>query len=233
MTNYVKVPDGRRSARQPVTHRLYRPQGRGLARRLPQAPRPGSGPAAPPGSVPCPRLVEFGIVVLRPDGPRRRRILDDERVRRARLRRVDDGPRELRALVANLGQFRYRQRRRRPYCRNRAGDPRDRPETDAFHGRIFGRVARGCLCDGAARAGRPARAERIHLHRPELADPGQARRAARLFPHPQPPAARSGDDPQHLHPRPSRARATPPSPRRWPMPSSPSATRCRPEPIWT
>ena len=194
---------------------------------------PAAGPAAPPGSVPRSRLVEFGAVVVRPDGSRRRRILDDERVRRARLRRMDDGSRELRALVANLGQFRHRQRRRRSRRRNRAGDPRDRPEADAFHGRILGRVARRRLCDGAARAGRPARAERIHLHRPELADPGQARRAARLFPHPQPPAARSGDDPQHLYPRPSRERATPPSPRRWPMPSSSSAIRCRPEPTWT
>src|SRR5947209_6215289 len=91
VTNYVKVPNGRSSAPNPVTHRLYRPQGRGLARDLPQAPRPGCGRAAAPGPLPRPWLVEFGIVVVRPEGARRRRILGDERLRRARLRRVDVG----------------------------------------------------------------------------------------------------------------------------------------------
>src|SRR5580704_1288704 len=57
-------PDGRRSARNPVTNRSYRAQGRRLARGLPQAPRPGCGPAAPPGPLPRPRLVQFGIVVV-------------------------------------------------------------------------------------------------------------------------------------------------------------------------
>ena len=140
-------------------------EGRGLARGVPQAQR--LWPAS--GAVPRPRLVEFGAVVVRSRGARRR-VLDDERLRRARLRRVDDGPRELRPLVAHRGQFRHRQRRRRPYRRERAGDARDRAAEDAHARRVFGRAARRRLRDGAAGAGRPADPQRLHLYRPQLAD---------------------------------------------------------------
>src|SRR5712671_5563942 len=39
------------------------------------------------------------------------------------------------------GKFGYCQRGRRSDCRNRARDPRDRPATHAFYGRIIGRTA--------------------------------------------------------------------------------------------
>ena len=77
------------------------------------------------------------------------------------------------------------------------------PAADALHGRVLGRVARRGLCDGPARTRRSPGAERLHLYRQEFADLGEACRAARLFPHPQPSTARPRDDPQHLHPRPS------------------------------
>src|SRR5438874_10832649 len=67
--------------------------------RLPQA-APASGwRGATAGIVPGARLVEFGIVLVRPDRAGRRRVLDDECLCPARLRRLDDGPRELRPLV--------------------------------------------------------------------------------------------------------------------------------------
>src|SRR4051812_40445655 len=93
-----------------VARRLYGPQGRGRAYGLSQAEYgAGQGRSAAPGAVPGARFIEFRALVVRSDRARRR-ILDDECLRRARLRRVDDGSRELRPLVAHRGQFGYRQR---------------------------------------------------------------------------------------------------------------------------
>ena len=166
--------------------------------------RKRSGAGAAPGAVPRARLVEFGAVVVRPRRARRR-VFDDERLRRARLRRVDDGPRELRPLVAHRGQFRHRQRRRRPDRGERAGH-RARP----------GR--RKCTC--SAKSSGALRAAAFAMERPALVDrlilnaftytgrnsPTLAKRAEQL------PYFRThnrrlrdrDDDPQHLHPRPPR-----------------------------
>jgi pimeloyl-ACP methyl ester carboxylesterase len=52
-----------------------------------------------------------------------------------------------------------------------------------FMGESSGALRRR-LRDGAARAGRPAGAERLHLYRAQFADPGEAGRAAGLFSQP-------------------------------------------------
>ena len=51
-----------------------------------------------------------------------------------------------------------------------------------FMGESSGALRRG-VCDGAAGAGRPARAKRLHLYRAQLTDAGEAGRAGRVFPH--------------------------------------------------
>src|SRR5947209_10607177 len=53
-----------------------------------------------------------------------------------------------------------------------------------FMGESSGALRAAAFATVRPERGRPARAERIHLYRPELPDPGQARRAARLFSHP-------------------------------------------------
>src|SRR5205823_14470497 len=90
-----KLNVGRRAARCADAGGLRGQERRGVARGLPQA-APASGwRGATAGIVPGARLVEFGIVLVRPDRAGRRRVLDDECLCPARLRRLDDGPREL------------------------------------------------------------------------------------------------------------------------------------------
>ena len=47
-------------------------------------------------------------------------------------------------------------------------------------GESSGGIARRRVRDGAARARRPAGAQRLHLYRAQLADPGETRRAGRI-----------------------------------------------------
>ena len=121
---------------------------------------------------------------------------------RARLRRLDDGPRRLRPLSAAPEQFRYRQRRRGSQGR----DPVVARETGQarmhFYGTSSGAIRAGAYRPGASPSGStgwccppsPTRATaRRHLQ--------AARRAARRLPHPQYAQARPRHDPLDLHPR--------------------------------
>src|SRR5205823_12798805 len=95
--------DGQRPAgyrpRRAGAHGLHGEEKRGNTRGVSQAAPVSGWRAGPPGAVPGAWLVEFGAVLLRPDGAAGRRVFNDERVRRPRLRCPDDGPRELRPLV--------------------------------------------------------------------------------------------------------------------------------------
>ena len=76
-----------------------------------------AGRKAAAGTVPGAWLVASSRADLRSHRAGRGRVFDDERVRAARLRRVDDGFRGLRPLDPDRGQFRHRERRRGPEAR--------------------------------------------------------------------------------------------------------------------
>ena len=123
LRRHGKSADSGRGAdgRGVLDRRIHGEEGRRFAPDVPQAGRrPDRRRRAEAGAVPGARVVERRPVELRPARARQGRILDDERVRPARLRRLDDGPRGLRQVVAHLRQFRHRERRRRtsrPRCR--------------------------------------------------------------------------------------------------------------------
>src|SRR5207248_1674907 len=130
-------------------------------------------------------------------------VLADERARAPRIRRVDDGPRRIRPLVAHGTEFGHPQRRRRSARRQRGRRSRDRTAQDPLRRRIVGRVARCRFCDRVPRCCRSPRAHGVHVHGGWLPDAAEARGADRILPDAQPPEARPRDDPQHLHPRPA------------------------------
>ena len=107
------------------------------------------------------------------------------------------------------------------------------PAETALRRRILGRAARRRLCHGRAGAHRSAGVRRLHLQGRGLADPDQARRAARLFPHPQHAQARPRHDPLDRDPRQAGHLRSRRRSRRWRMPRCSSATRSRPAPIST
>src|SRR2546421_5744197 len=137
---------GRRAAdqRKRVERGVLGEEGRRFALSLPQARRPArERRACQARRLPRPRIVHLVPPDLRPRRSGEGRVLADERLRRIRLRRLDDGPRELRPLGAQRGQLGHPQRRRGPPGRKRAGRARDGAEEDALHWRVLRRLARG------------------------------------------------------------------------------------------
>ena len=167
-------------SRKLLERRVRRQEGRrppaGLSP-LQGKPAAGSEPAGP---VPRARLVVRRARRLRPAGAGQDRLLDDGRLRRLRLRRLDHGPRGLRALLAHA--------RASPTSRAASDDlalaaKLIEKETGVTQGRLLRPVvrlaARRALRRAPSRARRAAGARRVRLDRRRLAHARQAPRRPR------------------------------------------------------
>ena len=177
-------------------------EGRRQALHVPQAEeRAQSGRASASRALPRARLVDLRAPDVRSHRAGQGRVLADERVRRLRLRRLDDGLRGLRTIDAHRAELGHRGGRQGSESRHRSRHEGDRAAPLPFLRRVVRRIARRRVRDGLSGSRGPSRARGVHLHGRRITDARRPRQAAGVLQDAQPPPARSRHDSQHLHPR--------------------------------